>query len=221
MLSWAILLLCIFVNTVLFRKLPLIEGIVTFIHVLGFFAFIIVLWCVLTSRFGRRQSNSLRVGPWLPRHCFIRLHRVRDEWLGHHRLSLPCRFEWASAIPERGRLSRASVRGVEKRCLGTPSFHGGHCNLKLHHLLHRGWYVILVLISHSTPALSQYQPVTLMFCLGDLESVLDSPTGQPYIAVVLNATHSVAAAKVLVVVILILVVSCSVNGVTTTSRQLW
>ena len=63
--------------------------------------------------------------------------------------------------------------------------------------------------------------VTLMFCLGDIDSVVDSPTGQPYIAVVLNATHSVAAAKVLVVVILILVVSCSVNGVTTTSRQLW
>ena len=63
--------------------------------------------------------------------------------------------------------------------------------------------------------------VTLMFCLGDIEQVTKSPTGQPYIAVVLNATHSVAATKVLAVVILILVVSCSVNGVTTTSRQLW
>ena len=63
--------------------------------------------------------------------------------------------------------------------------------------------------------------VTLMFCLGDINSALESPTGQPYIAVVLNATHSVPAATVLAVVILILVVSCSVNGVTTTSRQLW
>ena len=63
--------------------------------------------------------------------------------------------------------------------------------------------------------------VTLMFCLGDIESVAKSPTGQPYIAVVLNATHSFPAAKVLAIVILILVVSCSVNGVTTTSRQLW
>lgn len=63
--------------------------------------------------------------------------------------------------------------------------------------------------------------VTLMFCLGDIDSALNSRTGQPYIEVVLNATHSVAATKVLAVVILILVVSCSVNGVTTTSRQLW
>ena len=60
-----------------------------------------------------------------------------------------------------------------------------------------------------------------MFCLGDIESVANSPTGQPYIAVVLNATRSVAATKVLAIVILVLVVACSVNGVTTTSRQLW
>lgn len=60
-----------------------------------------------------------------------------------------------------------------------------------------------------------------MFCLGDIESVLESSTGQPYIAVILNATHSAAATKFLTVVILVLVVSCSINGVTTTSRQLW
>ena len=64
-------------------------------------------------------------------------------------------------------------------------------------------------------------PVTLMFCLGNIDDATSSPTGQPYIEVILNATHSVPAAKVLAVVILILVVSCSVNGVTTTSRQLW
>ena len=63
--------------------------------------------------------------------------------------------------------------------------------------------------------------VTLMFCLGDLESALKTNTGQPYIAVVLNATHSVPAATVLVVVIFILVTSCAINLVTTSSRQLW
>lgn len=63
--------------------------------------------------------------------------------------------------------------------------------------------------------------VTLMFCLGDVDAALGSPTGQPCIAVVLNATNSIAAAKVLTVVVLILVVSCSINGVTTNSRQLW
>jgi choline transport protein len=44
LMAWAIVLLAIFCNTVLFRKLPLIEGVVMTLHVFGFFAFIIVLW---------------------------------------------------------------------------------------------------------------------------------------------------------------------------------
>ena len=47
--SWAILLLAIFANTVLYRKLPLLEGIVACLHVLSFFSFVIVLWCVLSA----------------------------------------------------------------------------------------------------------------------------------------------------------------------------
>ncbi|KAG8525327.1 uncharacterized protein KY384_008971 [Bacidia gigantensis] len=56
LLSWAILGVAILANTVLFRKLPLIEGIVTFLHVLGFFAFVIVLWCVFETH---RPQNYL------------------------------------------------------------------------------------------------------------------------------------------------------------------
>lgn len=44
LLSWAVLLVAIFANTVIFRKLPLIEGIAMFVHVFGFFAFVVVLW---------------------------------------------------------------------------------------------------------------------------------------------------------------------------------
>ena len=50
LLSWAILLVAVFANTVIFRKLPLIEGLLTFLHFLGFFAFIIVLWYVISIR---------------------------------------------------------------------------------------------------------------------------------------------------------------------------
>ena len=40
----AITLFCIFFNTFLIRKLPLMEGIALALHALGFFTFIIVLW---------------------------------------------------------------------------------------------------------------------------------------------------------------------------------
>ena len=64
-------------------------------------------------------------------------------------------------------------------------------------------------------------PVTCIFCLGDLNAVLKSPIGQPYLAIILNATHSKAGTMVLAVVMLILVASCAVNGLTTISRQIW
>lgn len=77
---------------------------------------------------------------------------------------------------------------------------------------------MLALILDADPV---FISVTLLFCIGDINSVRESPIGQPYIAVILNATNSVAATTVLTVIILILVVSCCINGVTTTSRQLW
>lgn len=46
LLAWAIVILAILFNTVLFRRLPIIEGCVMILHVFGFFAFIIVLWYV-------------------------------------------------------------------------------------------------------------------------------------------------------------------------------
>jgi choline transport protein len=63
--------------------------------------------------------------------------------------------------------------------------------------------------------------VTLVFSLGNFQEVLQSPIGQPYLAIILNATHSRAGTMVLAVTILILVTSCAVNGLTTISRQIW
>lgn len=60
LLSWAILLLAIFANTVLFRRLPLLQGIVTSIHILGFFAFVIVLWCVIRVRRLQNRNQNKR-----------------------------------------------------------------------------------------------------------------------------------------------------------------
>ena len=44
LLAWAVVILAIFVNTVMFRKLPMLEGIIMFAHVFGFCAFVVVLW---------------------------------------------------------------------------------------------------------------------------------------------------------------------------------
>lgn len=63
--------------------------------------------------------------------------------------------------------------------------------------------------------------VTLVFCIGDLDTALESPTEQPYVEILLNATQSKSATLALTSIIFILLVACAVNNVTSSSRQLW
>ena len=63
--------------------------------------------------------------------------------------------------------------------------------------------------------------VTFIFCLGDLDSVLATPTYQPFIQVFYNATQSYAGTNVMVAIIIILSTSACISEVATSSRQIW
>ncbi|KAJ4354471.1 uncharacterized protein N0V89_006208 [Didymosphaeria variabile] len=63
--------------------------------------------------------------------------------------------------------------------------------------------------------------ITLIFCLGDLDSVINTNTGQPFIQIYYNATQSHSGTSVMVGVSVILIVFCGVNEVATSSRQIW
>ncbi|KAF3003753.1 hypothetical protein E8E13_009675 [Curvularia kusanoi] len=64
--------------------------------------------------------------------------------------------------------------------------------------------------------------VTVFSTMGtNLSEVLETPLGQPWIQIVLNATGSIVATNVLVVVICMLLMFSAVNQVTASSRQLW
>lgn len=63
--------------------------------------------------------------------------------------------------------------------------------------------------------------MTFIFCLGDLESVLNTSTGQPVIQVFYNATQSVAGTSVMITIIIIIFLSACVGQVATSSRQIW
>ncbi len=71
------------------------------------------------------------------------------------------------------------------------------------------------------PRLTDSHIVTLVMCLGNLDDAINSPIGQPYVEVLLNATRSSGATIALTTVMLVLLISCAVNTVTTSSRQLW
>ncbi|GFF51259.1 choline transport protein [Aspergillus lentulus] len=63
--------------------------------------------------------------------------------------------------------------------------------------------------------------VTLAFCVGDIDHVLESQTGFAFIQVFLNSTGSVGAATGMTVVIMAMQFCAAISNVATTSRQVY
>ncbi|KAK0770950.1 hypothetical protein LTS16_024933 [Friedmanniomyces endolithicus] len=66
LLAMAVVVVAVGFNTVLYRKLPIVEGIVMIVHVFGFFAFVIVLWYGLSTKntiaiVGAADGHAIRV----------------------------------------------------------------------------------------------------------------------------------------------------------------
>lgn len=63
--------------------------------------------------------------------------------------------------------------------------------------------------------------VTILYCLGDIESVLNSQTEFPFIQIFFNSVGNVAGATVMAAVVLTLTWACSIGITTTASRMTW
>jgi choline transport protein len=63
--------------------------------------------------------------------------------------------------------------------------------------------------------------ITFCMTLGDLDTVIDSPTFQPYIQVFYDATQSYAGASVLSALVISMAVFCNLSITATASRQLF
>jgi choline transport protein len=63
--------------------------------------------------------------------------------------------------------------------------------------------------------------ITFCMTLGDLNSVINTPTGQPYIQVFFNATQSYIGATVLSALVIFMAIFCNLSIVATASRQLF
>lgn len=63
--------------------------------------------------------------------------------------------------------------------------------------------------------------LTVLFCIGDLETVLGTNTGFPFIQVFHDSVGSVAGATTMVAVVLALTWACAIGITTTASRMTW
>ncbi|RMZ86388.1 hypothetical protein DV736_g6386, partial [Chaetothyriales sp. CBS 134916] len=69
--------------------------------------------------------------------------------------------------------------------------------------------------------LSFIMGITLIFTLGDINSLLNSVTRQPFIQQFYNATHSYGATNTMVAIVVILMSASCISEVATSSRQIW
>lgn len=63
--------------------------------------------------------------------------------------------------------------------------------------------------------------ITLIFTLGDIDSLLNSPTRMPFIQQFYNATQSYGATNAMVAIVVILLTASCISEVATASRQIW
>ncbi|GAB1208639.1 hypothetical protein APSETT445_007390 [Aspergillus pseudonomiae] len=63
--------------------------------------------------------------------------------------------------------------------------------------------------------------IAMLFCLGDIEAALESPTGYPFMAIFLQATQSVAGTATMGSIITTMGICTSVGMLASTSRQFW
>lgn len=70
-------------------------------------------------------------------------------------------------------------------------------------------------------ALGWIMTITFSFCLGDMLSVLESPTGYPFIQVFYNSTQSNVGASILTALVIVNITSACISTVATVSRQTW
>lgn len=186
LLSIAVALVAVLWNTVLVRKLPLIDGIVMVLHVVGFFVFLVVLWVM-----GPRSD-------------------VRTVWTD---------FEDSSGWGSKGVATLAGILGPVVTLIGADS----SCHLS-EELKDAAWVLPRAMVATAVVnyVLGFVMTVTAMSTLGDdVTALLTTPFGQPWIQILYNATGSKVGTSIMTAFLCLLLLVCSVNQITTTSRQLF
>lgn len=186
LLTWAVILGCIFVNVIIPNWLPKLEVFILVFHLAGFFAILITL-LVMTPDKGSAASVWLTAnngGGWPTQglsYCVGFLGNVAT-------------FVGADAsVHLAEEVSNAAVN-IPRAILGAMLINGAV-----------GFAMI----------------ITVLYCLGDVDSVLASKTGFPYIQVFANSVGSIAGASVMAAIVLALTWSCAIGITTTASRMTW
>jgi choline transport protein len=172
-------------NTLLARKLPLVESTVLFLHFFGFLAIFITMWTL-----GSHSKSSEVFGTF-------------QDNAGWGSVGLSCLIGQLAPI--------FALLGSDAATHMSEELQDASKTLPKAMI----WTAIM------NSSLGFVMLITFCFCLGDVESVLATATGQPHIQVMYNITQSTAGATVLASITVVMAIFGCVNNVATSSRQLF
>ncbi|KAF2668448.1 amino acid transporter [Microthyrium microscopicum] len=183
----AITALCGIFNTFLARRLPLVEGSVLILHILGFFAIIIPMWILAPRTPAKQVFTEFRNNGWSSQGLSVMVGIITPtvSLIGSDAAThMSEELQDASYTLPRAMIWTAAANGT------------------------MGFVMLL----------------TLLFCLGDLDSVLESPVaqvGQPFVAVFEHGVQSKAGATVMTSILVIMASFCGISNIAASSRQLF
>ncbi|GKU08632.1 hnm1-choline permease [Fusarium langsethiae] len=185
LLTIAVAAFSVVFNTLLARKLPLIEATVLVIHIFAFFGILVTLW-VLSPRADATAvfTEFTDGGGWgsIGGSTLVGILAGVLPLLG------------ADAAVHMSEELRDASRTLPKAMISTTVFNGAF-----------GWIMV----------------ITYCFCIGNLEEVIASPTGYPFMQVFLNSTQSTSSATAMASFLVIMTGFSNLTMVATSSRQLF
>ncbi|KAK8006703.1 amino acid transporter [Apiospora marii] len=197
LLSIAVTIFAIIFNTAMARKLPLFEVLVGVLNVLGFAAFLTVLWSMAPPQDAANDNDN-------------NTRRKNEAWT---------EFQDNAGWGNVGLATLVGILGPSVTLIGADSA----CHLS-EEVRDASWVLprSMVVTAAINYTVGFVMTVTVMMTVGDHASeLLDSRMGQVYVQVLLNVTQSRLGTSVLTALMAVLLLFCAVNGVTTSSRQLF
>ncbi|GAB7354835.1 hypothetical protein MBLNU459_g5215t2 [Dothideomycetes sp. NU459] len=193
-------LIAVFCNTIFARNLHVLEFLMLLLHYAVWIIFIVVLLMM-----GPRSSNQAVWGDfednsgWGNMPLAVLVGKKPSSTQTVHETNI-ARHHWTCHIVDKRRLRLSSEELPDSATWMPRSM------------------IFSAVVNFS---ISFGMLLALLYRSGDIADALDSPTGQPYIQILYNATGSRKATAVMIAYIILSLVFCAINMVTTSSRQLW
>ncbi|ROV92971.1 hypothetical protein VMCG_08993 [Cytospora schulzeri] len=170
-------------NTLLARKLPLIEGIILVVHICAFIGIIVTLW-VLAPLSGPNVFTQFSDGGW---------HSLGGGSLAGITAGI-APLLGADAPVHMSEELRDAGKTLPRSMIWSTVVNGA-----------LGWVMV----------------ITLCFCLGNMDEILASPTGYPYIQIFFNTTQSANGTTAMASILILMSIASNLTMIATASRQLY